>query len=40
MKHKRQINKTKSYVFLACPSLKHICPTRAADWSPRHCKWI
>ncbi len=33
----RQINK-KSYVFLACPSLKHICPTSEADWSPRHCK--
>lgn len=27
-----------TYVFFACPSLKHICPTRAADWSPKHCK--
>lgn len=25
-----------TYVFLACPSWKHICPTSAADWSPRH----
>lgn len=26
-----------TYVFLAWPSWKHICPTSAADWSPRHC---
>lgn len=27
---------TRTYVFLAWPCLKHIWPTRAADWSPRH----
>lgn len=27
-----------AHVFLACPSWKHICPTSAADWSPRHCR--
>lgn len=27
-----------AHVFFACPSWKHICPTRAADWSPRHCR--
>lgn len=26
----------KTHVFLACPSWKHICPTNAADWSPKH----
>lgn len=26
-----------THVFLAWPSWKHIWPTRAADWSPRHC---
>lgn len=26
------------YVFFACPCFKHICPTKAACWSPRHCK--
>lgn len=26
----------RTHVFLAWPCLKHIWPTRAADWSPRH----
>ena len=25
------------YVFLASPGAKHVCPTNAADWSPKHC---
>lgn len=33
---KQQGRGGKTHVFLACPSWKHICPTRAADWSPKH----
>lgn len=31
-----RVNEQTTHVFLAWPSLKHIWPTRAADWSPRH----
>lgn len=26
------------YVYFVCPFTKHICPTRAACWSPKHCE--
>lgn len=38
MERRRLHALTQPHVFFACPSWKHICPTRAADWSPRHCR--